>query len=538
VRPRLAVIFAGLVLAPLSLLVWIGIDWAGRAREAARSRARELIEGRLDAAASRVRGLLEERERQILRAAEGLASGPEALREWTRTTPAVSQVFVLGPDRKRIHPPPQGPANASELAFLERAGQLWLDADLFFRRPEAAPAPVATPGVPPGDPGPAGSLGGSPAGSRGWYPWFFGSGLCLVFWERRESGQVVGFELDRVRFLSDVAARLPSEEGAPGSPADALIRLVADRGETLCQWGGYQPGEGEPPVASKNLDRPLTSWRLDYLRDPAAGEALPVGLLRLVGGLGASAVLVAGLAAYFFRESSRDLREAVRRVSCVNQVSHELKGPLTNIRLYGEILQERIPATDEASSRSIGIIVSESQRLSRLIHNILTFARSQQGRLVLHRRSGVVDEVVRAAVARWTPALGAKGIEAAVEAGAPRTVSLDPDALEGILDNLLGNAEKYAPGSGSLRVASEEEGRLTRIVIADLGPGIPWGRREDVFRPFHRLDDRLTEGVSGAGLGLWIARELARLHGGDLRLLPSERGARFEVTLSTPEADP
>ena len=378
----------------------------------------------------------------------------------------------------------------------------------------------------------------APGPPHGWYAWFWGSGLNLLFWERRDSGHVFGFELDRVRFLADAVVRLLEDDTAPGEAGAFRIRLVDSKGETLCLRGAYEPEEGEPAAGSRALAHPLTSWRLDCFRPPEEGSAAAANLARLVGGLAAAGVLVAGLALYFFRESSRDLREAARRVSGVNRVSHELKGPLTNIRLYGELLQEKIPEEDGPASRAIGVIVSESQRLSRLIHNILTFSRKQQGRLSLHLRPGVIDDVVRSAIARWAPALAARGIEPAFAAGAPRTVSLDPDALEGILDNLLGNAEKYAPGSGALEVASAQDGAAARIVVADRGPGIPWRRREEVFRPFHRLDDRLTEGVSGTGLGLTIARDLARLHGGDVRLLRSEGGARFEVTLSAPEVSP
>jgi signal transduction histidine kinase len=113
-------------------------------------------------------------------------------------------------------------------------------------------------------------------------------------------------------------------------------------------------------------------------------------------------------------------------------------------------------------------------------------------------------------------------------------VKLDPDALEQILGNLLGNVEKYAPGSGFVEVTSGSSKSTTRIVVADRGPGIPAGRGEEIFEPFRRLSDKITEGVAGTGLGLSIARELARLHGGDVRLLSGEGGARFEVTLETP----
>ena len=87
-----------------------------------------------------------------------------------------------------------------------------------------------------------------------------------------------------------------------------------------------------------------------------------------------------------------------------------------------------------------------------------------------------------------------------------------------------------------LSIATRAEAERTRVIIQDGGPGVPPGQTEAIFRPFHRVDDAITEGVAGTGIGLGLARDLARLHGGDLVLLPSERGARFEVTLMTPAA--
>jgi signal transduction histidine kinase len=139
-------------------------------------------------------------------------------------------------------------------------------------------------------------------------------------------------------------------------------------------------------------------------------------------------------------------------------------------------------------------------------------------------------------VERFREPLAARGVEVRFDAGAPGPVLLDADSLGQILDNLLGNVEKYAPGSGVVEVSTRRQGDASTIVVADRGPGIPDRSREEVFKPFRRLSSKLTDGVSGTGLGLTIARDLARLHGGDVRLGPSARGARFEVTLETPAA--
>jgi signal transduction histidine kinase len=93
--------------------------------------------------------------------------------------------------------------------------------------------------------------------------------------------------------------------------------------------------------------------------------------------------------------------------------------------------------------------------------------------------------------------------------------------------------EKYAAAGQLMEVITDQTGSTTTIIVADRGPGIPRGQEERIFERFHRLSDRVTEGVGGTGIGLTIARDLARQHGGDLRIVPSASGARFELRLQT-----
>ncbi|MEZ4473645.1 MAG: HAMP domain-containing sensor histidine kinase [bacterium] len=275
------------------------------------------------------------------------------------------------------------------------------------------------------------------------------------------------------------------------------------------------------------MPAPLAAWRLAWTGSVPVPEGVAPGLLAGLLGIG---LALTGLAVWFYRESTRALREAARRVTFVNQVSHELKTPLTNIRMYAELLADELDDEDERAARHVGIIAGESQRLSRLIGNILTFARKQRETLSLRPTSAVVDEVVRDAIEGFGPSLERCGVAVAFTAGAGRTVRIDADALGQILGNLLSNVEKYAHG-GPVRIASRQTETETFITVHDSGPGIPRGDRQRVFEPFERLSDALEEGVSGTGIGLGIARDLARLHGGDLALVPTERGACFELVL-------
>ena len=105
--------------------------------------------------------------------------------------------------------------------------------------------------------------------------------------------------------------------------------------------------------------------------------------------------------------------------------------------------------------------------------------------------------------------------------------------VEQILVNLFNNVEKYAVQGKRLDIASRQDGERTTILVSDAGPGIPPAEQDRIFQPFYRISNRL-EGPAGAGIGLSIARGLARLHQGDLRLVDSATGATFEVELHTP----
>jgi signal transduction histidine kinase len=251
---------------------------------------------------------------------------------------------------------------------------------------------------------------------------------------------------------------------------------------------------------------------------------------------------------WLYRESTREIRLGTERVSFVNQVSHELKTPLTNIRMYAELLEEHLDGGDRTARRHLGVVVGESQRLGRLINNILTFSRTERGRLTLHPTPGIVDDIVRDIVEQFRPALTERGVTIAFDAGAPARVLVDADALSQIVGNLLSNAEKYAPGS-PLRVSTSTTAQAgaarsatttTTIAVKDGGPGIGRADAERVFRPFVRLGAEVHEAAPGTGIGLGIARDLARLHGGDLRLRvdAGSSGACFEITLLTQEETP
>ena len=168
---------------------------------------------------------------------------------------------------------------------------------------------------------------------------------------------------------------------------------------------------------------------------------------------------------------------------------------------------------------------------------MLQFARGQGCRQQLHPRIAVADDAIREAIVRLTPRLQLAGVRVETDLAAATPAYIDPAALTQIIENLLSNVEKYAADGKSVMIGSHQADGQVIVEVRDRGSGIPAAMREKIFEPFVRLDDRL-ESAAGTGIGLSIVRTLARLHGGDCRVVAGEgTGATLRVEIAAASAD-
>lgn len=584
VRATPVILLILIVCLPLSVLAWLGQRLESDERTVIEQRFRGLLTAQLKDIDQITIGHFANTQRELRTLARLESLEPTDIRAVLRQAPLVRQILVYSPNGDVLHPSPAAQLNAGEQDFLLKAEDLVFDRDVFYaaggrRRisqketvPENPPAgriprePAAEPEAEEdeasttprdGSAEQTKKVAGNSLSAEGWYTWYQNRGVHLIYWQRHASGHVVGLLVERSRWMSDLITTLPQtvdeiSAEAPAKPeadiSSSRIRLLDSAGRPVYQWGSYEPKSladtplnldpvVEPPFAEIPISSPLTSWRLQAFVPPTlVRDASRSARFSRYASLVAAAVALGLLVAFFWREYRRELREASQRVSFVNQVSHELRTPLTNIRMYADLLEsdlERMPEDESEQPKSrLKIIAEESQRLSRLIGNVLTMARQQRSGLTLKPQPAVVDDVIRDVLRQFEPALNRCQVEASFEAGAGESVSVDVDVLEQILVNLFSNVEKYAASGGVLNVVSSQSGESTTITVSDSGPGIPARQRHAIFRPFYRSSDRLVD-AAGTGIGLSIARELAQLHGGDVRLVDSKAGASFEVTLKT-----
>lgn len=235
-----------------------------------------------------------------------------------------------------------------------------------------------------------------------------------------------------------------------------------------------------------------------------------------------------------FRSMSGDLQRTLQaRTDLVGNVSHELRTPLTAIKGAIETLRDGAVDDPNARDRFLASVEGETDRLIRLVNDLLTLSRADAQSLALRRERFDVAELARACVDELAPA-AAPRVSFSVEGSAAR-VNADPDRVRQVLVNLLDNAIRYSPPGGTVRVSVASGAEGVAVSVHDDGPGIPAADQARVFERFYRADRsraRDAQGAAGAGLGLAIVRALVKAHGGAVALTSSEgEGTTVRFTL-------
>jgi signal transduction histidine kinase len=241
-------------------------------------------------------------------------------------------------------------------------------------------------------------------------------------------------------------------------------------------------------------------------------------------------VLLVGLL-LTYRGVRRESDLARLKSDFASNVSHELKTPLTSIRMYAEMLQEGIAATASDRRRYQGVIIRESERLGRLIANVLDFSRVEKGTRRYDLRVEDLREMTREAVDTFRRLSEGEEIKIKFSRrGALPPVSADREAAVQSVLNLLSNAAKYSPESPEIEVALTERDGEVGVMVKDSGIGIHPSEQKRIFDDFYRAPGARSAGVEGTGLGLALVRRHMKACGGrvEVESAPGE-GSRFTI---------
>lgn len=364
-----------------------------------------------------------------------------------------------------------------------------------------------------------------------------GSGEFVLFrnvW--REGGRYIqGVLIEQRPFLEGVAAAA----FRASTLAATTDLVVADRNDVLALYaggegGGYlsEPAELNGALLHRtHLTAPLNDLELIFSvhrLPPAPGASLLNGLAAIL------AIVLCGGFWLMYRLGTGQIALARQQQDFVSAVSHELKTPLTSIRMYGEMLRAGW-GSDAQKQGWYEYIYGESERLSRLINNVLQLARMNRNELPLTLKPvscAEVTDAIRSKIATQVERAGfALDLRCEPDA-ANTTLRVDPDALLQIVINLVDNAIKFSAKAEEKRIEVVlrrlHDARLL-LSVRDYGPGVPKDQTRRIFELFYRSESELTRETVGTGIGLALVDQLARAMHARVDVLNREPGAEFRV---------
>lgn len=354
---------------------------------------------------------------------------------------------------------------------------------------------------------------GAPVPDYGWYILYDHEVPLWVFWVK-QGQKTIGFSLSYPYLMSQFLNQLADQDYSQN------VLTIEENGQLLFQ---NHNGENATELYSEaSLAFPFNHWQMKYYAEAYNGWRIyALGFVVIV--------MLCGILGWLFWriyfEYQQTKRIAEQQVSFVSQVSHELKTPLTNISLFAELLQEN-PVEKETAQYS-EIIVSESQRLTRLIQNILSFTKKRETNIVAFDLVELIQQVVRI----FTPSLQSKQLTLNLTVPEKCPMTSDQDAITQIINNLLSNVEKYGASGKLIDLTLTEDEQNIVIEVRDYGDGIPSKYLSQIFKPFYRVHSKITEGVAGTGIGLTIVQQLAHSINGEITVHPQSKGVAFRLTL-------
>jgi signal transduction histidine kinase len=355
--------------------------------------------------------------------------------------------------------------------------------------------------------------------------------IMLLFWKKLGEDRIVGCAVREAWLRQRIVELMPR------TVTDTRILTILDQNGTPLQHPEIvnryaQAGE---PFFDVEITGMLPKWRVavflaapSVIASKASTRVLGIGVLVAILFL----TLVVG-GTIIIRALHSELTLARQRTTFVANVSHELKTPLTSIRLFAEILREKRQPDPEKQRQYLDIMVSETERLTRLINNVLDFSRASRGKRMYSKRMMDVAGVCREITENQRLRLEHAGFSVSFESGANEAwYNIDAEAVKQALLNLLSNAEKYSPKEKWIRVTVAADRSAITVRVEDHGIGIPEKDEENIFKPFFRVDDSLTASVRGTGLGLTISRQIIQDHGGEILHRPNTPcGSVFTIML-------
>jgi signal transduction histidine kinase len=357
-------------------------------------------------------------------------------------------------------------------------------------------------------------------------------GLAILFWaklpgESGGRGAIAGCSLNMAAIRDLIAEALPDV-----LTEARVLNVLDENGDPIVEAESFPALDWRRPYVAREISPALPRWEAGaWLINPDA-PAHRARLTRIAVSLLVFAlfVVIAAGSILVLRAVAVEARTAAQKTTFVANVTHELKTPLTSIRLFSELLLSGRQSDENRRSEYLRMIAAETGRLSSLVEDVLTV--SARGKSYAMSPLDLAD-LARDVLSRLGPQLAASGFTVALDAPCPVPANGNREALARVLTNMLSNAEKYSGEVRDISVKARRNGKTAELCVMDRGIGVAPGISGKIFQEFFRGDDSLSAMRSGAGLGLSIARDIARKHGGEISYAPRDGGGSA-FTLSLP----
>lgn len=306
---------------------------------------------------------------------------------------------------------------------------------------------------------------------------------------------------------------------AIGRPCAEVLNIRNDQDEPICTW--ECPIQQMPPLSNPVARGHITSreGRERYIQSNYAPQYAPDGTFQ-----GAIANV---------RDITEQKREEELQNTFVSIISHELKTPVSIIKGYaGTLAREDASWSEEVLRDGLHAIEEEADRLAHLIQDLLDVSRLQSGWIHMEMTDWSLPLLAKDVLHSFAPQVDDRfEFELRFPEDMP-PVHADYERIRMVLTNLLGNAIKYSPEGGIIRIGGRPEGDIAIVYISDQGIGIPAEEQERIFERFYRVNNRLHRESPGTGLGLYLTRAIIKAHNGSINVTSQVgRGSRFTFTL-------
>ena len=339
-----------------------------------------------------------------------------------------------------------------------------------------------------------------------------------------------------IRFVGADAGFIADSDGsvlaARGMDEAQAERLKAQLGQP--EKEGMRAIPGTEPQTAVVVPLPLASGT--GVLAVVSGPFTPFFGTEEVGRLAGYATNVtAGLDRAILTEGIAALERT--KTEFLNLASHELRGPITVIRGYLSMLERgSLGDIPDAARKALPVLTAKADEMNSLVEQMIEAARLEEGKLELSPRHADLREVARTALEMARPFTATTHGLVFESADIEIPVTVDVDRIATVIGNLLTNAIKYSPGGGPVTLKVSTDDHVAKISVTDTGVGIPPDRLDRLFTRFGRIVTPETSHIPGTGLGLYLSRELARLHGGDITAT-SVLGKGSTFVLAVPLSD-